>query len=280
MSTCTAMMETCRREQDCKAGENITLTDDNGDPILGPDNQPQTVVCNKTSSVLSDLTGSATAALQDFDASETAASAGSAASSAGSAASSAYGSLGGGRRNSAYGLSMGSGWAALEATRREIIMDAIRKWRPDRQVHWRSSASGKGDAVKARTRMLSDGVVSLPDQPRLDSVSGPEGRRKEVEDTTEMYWAQFEGMMKLSDFSQVGQRCEHCLTPTQLSLGKMCEKNTPEYKCMYTTRQQRGDCTSEASPRLYAPSVLVVMIATVTSILTIAMPHLVENAHC
>ena len=72
---------------------------------------------------------------------------------------------------------------------------------------------------------------------------GKESRLRQ-EDSTKAYYAQFEGKVKLSDFAQVGSRCEQCLTKEQLAEGKMCEKGTPEYECFYNKRFNRNECTS------------------------------------
>ena len=157
------------------------MRDDKGEPILDKDGNEQTVVCNKTSSALSELASSAGDSLQGFDAAETASSVGGSASSAYQSAS---GNSGGGRRDSGFGTDMGAGWAALEAQRRAIVMDAIRKWRPDLQAPWRAVASTKGEAVKTRTRALSDDVASTPERAMADDFSMQESRRKEVQDTT------------------------------------------------------------------------------------------------
>ncbi len=285
MRTCDNVMKFCRyRPPDCEPGSNVTLVDGQGQPILDENGLAQTVACNQTASYFDQAqaageaagTAAAGAAQSADDAtggalSSGAASAGDAASSAASSASDAASSASdaasemGGRRSGEADDVIGGGYNSLEMQRREAIYQALRgsdmpeylqRWfRPPTvslaRKHFVQAHSG--DPMSLALRQAAGATAETAAETASAGAAGEAAAgTADGVDTSELYYARFQGKVTLSHFAQVGARCDACLEKADMLDGKECNgpeeegRDSDHWKCAYNTRYDNGDCTADS----------------------------------
>jgi len=275
MRTCNNMMDMCQYKEMCDAGGNVTCNSTSymnqamsaggqlGDAAAGGAAQADAATGGALSSGASAAGGAASAA-----GSSASAAASSASSSASNAAGSAAGSMGGGRRAGQWGGGATNGVirAVITAEEQVTALDT-----------WTGSALAFEALQNSVHRMpvlrdLRPHVQAAREHLRQAHRTGRALLQQDGKDSSALYYAQFAGKVTLSEFSQVGERCDACLTEFQLRQGKMCEGPgeqggpSQEWTCRYKTRFDRADCTAVAPHSSIPPSVLPLLLLVAVAV--------------